>query len=416
MIVQRTDLAALRGGVLLKALGRGLAIDGHRINGLAGGINTLEQRGVASGLDVEVVLANDGVAIGTFPLARGGNILGGFSVDLHIVNVQRPDVSQLLDLGRALLALGVGHVEVQLLHSALDGVPSGQPRSEVDISGDAEVRGVDDLVGARVVEDSLSVDAGLVGESAESGDVVVEGDVDLDSLGNQILEILELVELVLALDVLGVGDDHAGHESTERSDSVPLTDSENTGVDVSGTGLQSAVCVGDGASGVVVEVGLDVARDDTTESADQVVDLARGSASNSVGNTLIIASASLQPGGRVLLGDTYHTVDTDLVDSLVDAEEIDKVGPEGVLAGKPDLNILGLDELDNLNGGLVDVGHVLAVGVLPQERRGSNNDIHSVNSSLDGYPGIVHVASDVRQNLLTKVSQQPGAPSAVPVP
>jgi hypothetical protein len=56
------------------------------------------------------------------------------------------------------------------------------------------------------------------------------------------------------------------------------------------------------------------------------------------------------------------------------------------------------------------------VGVLPQERRGSNNDIHSVNSSLDGYPGIVHVASDVRQNLLTKVSQQPGAPSAVPVP
>jgi hypothetical protein len=77
----------------------------------------------------------------------------------------------------------------------------------------------------------------------------------------------------------------------------------------------------------------------------------------------------------VLLGDTYHTVNTDLVDSLVDAEEIDKVGSEGVLAGKSDLDTLGLDELDHLNGGLVDVGHVLAVGVLPQERRGSNNDI-----------------------------------------
>jgi hypothetical protein len=240
-----------------------------------------------------VVLANDGVTIDTFQLACAGETRGGFSVDLHIVNVQRPDVSQLLDLGCALLALGVGHVQVQLLHSALDGIPSGQPRSEMDISGDAEVRGVDDLVSARVVKDSLGVDTGFVGESAESGDVVVEGNVDLDSLGNQVLKILELVKLVLALDVLGVGDDHAGHESTERSDSVSLTDSENAGVDVGSTSLQSAVCVGDGASGVVVEVGLDIARDDTTKSADQVVDLARGSASNSIGNTLIVASASL---------------------------------------------------------------------------------------------------------------------------
>jgi hypothetical protein len=68
-----------------------------------------------------------------------------------------------------------------------------------------------------------------------------------------------------------------------------------------------------------------------------------------------------------LLGDTYYTVDTNLVDSLVDAEEIDKIGSEGILTRKPNLNTLGLDKLNNLNGGLVDVSHVLAMRVLPEE-------------------------------------------------
>jgi len=163
----------------------------------------------------------------------------------------------------------------------------------VDVSGDAEVGRVDDLVSTWVVEDRLGVDTGLVGEGAETGDVVVERNVDLDGFGDQVLEVLELVELVLVLDVLGVGNDHAGHESTEWSDSVTLTNTEDTGVDVGGTSLESTVGVRDGTSSVVVEVGLNVARNDTPESANQVVHLARRGASNRIGNTLRRSSMSI---------------------------------------------------------------------------------------------------------------------------
>jgi hypothetical protein len=42
-----------------------------------------------------------------------------------------------------------------------------------DVAGHAKVGGVKDLVGARVGEDGLGVDTGLVSEGAEAGDVVV---------------------------------------------------------------------------------------------------------------------------------------------------------------------------------------------------------------------------------------------------
>jgi hypothetical protein len=41
----------------------------------------------------------------------------------------------------------------------------------------------------------------LVGESAETGDIVVKRDVDLDRFGDEIFYLLQLVELVLALDI-----------------------------------------------------------------------------------------------------------------------------------------------------------------------------------------------------------------------
>jgi hypothetical protein len=42
-----------------------------------------------------------------------------------------------------------------------------------DVAGHAKVGGVENLVSARVGEDGLGVDTGLVGEGAEAGDVVV---------------------------------------------------------------------------------------------------------------------------------------------------------------------------------------------------------------------------------------------------
>jgi len=47
----------------------------------------------------------------------------------------------------------------------------------------------------------------------------------------------------------------------------------------------------------------------------------------------------------------------------------------------------------------LDVGHVLAVRVLSQERAGTDNDIDTVNTSLNSNLDIVHVAANVGQDL-----------------
>jgi hypothetical protein len=164
---------------------------------------------------------------------------------------------------------------------------------------------VDDLVGGRVGENGLGVDTSLVGKGGETGNVVVEGNVDLDRVGNQILNRLELVEIVLALDVIAVGDNHASHETTERSDAVTLTDTDDGSVNVSGTGLEGTVCVCNGTARVVVEMALDIAADDTTEGSHEVVDLSGGSTADSVSDT--------------------DSVDTDLVDGSVEGEKVDQV-------------------------------------------------------------------------------------------
>jgi len=65
------------------------------------------------------------------------------------------------------------------------------------------------------------------------------------------------------------------------------------------------------ASRVIVEVAFDVARDDTAESSDEFVNLTRVGTTDGIGDT--------------------NTVDTNLVDSTVDGEEVDEVGSERVL-------------------------------------------------------------------------------------
>jgi len=73
---------------------------------------------------------------------------------------------------------------------------------------------------------------------------------------------------------------------------------------VGSTGLKSGVGVGNGTSGIVVEMSLDVTSNNTTEGSDELVNLSRVGASDSVSNT--------------------DTVDTDLVDGSVDGKEVDE--------------------------------------------------------------------------------------------
>jgi len=148
---------------------------------------------------------------------------------------------------------------------------------------------------------------------------------------------------------------------------------------VGGTTLECAVCIGNGAARVVVEVGLNIARNDTTEGTDEVVDLARRSATNSVCDT--------------------DTVNTDLVDGTVDGKQIDEIGSERILRRESDLLALALDKLDDFESSVLDVCHVLAVAVLAEVTRSSNNNVESVDAGLDGNLGVVEMASYVGENL-----------------
>lgn len=106
-----------------------------------------------------------------------------------------------------------------------------------DVAGHAKDLGLKDLVCCWVVQDRLGVDAGLVGKGTVAGDAVVEGHLDLDGIGDQVLQIAQLVQLVLGGDVVGVNGEHARDEVADRCDSVALADAEDRGVDVGGTGL-----------------------------------------------------------------------------------------------------------------------------------------------------------------------------------
>ena len=75
----------------------------------------------------------------------------------------------------------------------------------------------------RDISTDLGVNSSLVGEGTESSDWVVEWHVDLDGLCNHILDLLDLLQSVLGLDVVTIGHNHTGHQTTERSDTVALT-------------------------------------------------------------------------------------------------------------------------------------------------------------------------------------------------
>jgi hypothetical protein len=247
-----------------------------------------------------------------------------------VVDGERADIGHCLDLESHSLDLLIGHLQAELLSTRLDGVPASKTRGEVHVAAHAEVLRVDNLVGRRVVEDGLGVNTGLVGEGAETSDVVVEGNVDLDGLGDNVLELLQLLELVLGLDVVAVGDDHAGHQATERSDTVALANADNGGVDVGGAGLEGTVGVCNSAASVVVEVSLDVAANNAAESAHEVVDLSGSCAADMRSVNGVHEATDIDhhlPDG---VGDT-NSVHADLVDGTVDGEEVDKVTAERVL-------------------------------------------------------------------------------------
>ena len=113
-----------------------------------------------------------------------------------------------------------------------------------------------------------------------------------------------------------------------------------------------------------------------------------------------------------------HSVNTSLINGLVEGEDIDEVGSERVFGREAYFNSLAvvivslpichrqrnqndlrLDVFNDLNCGLLDEFHALSVAVFPQEAGGSDDEIDTINTALDCLLGILHVAPDVCENL-----------------
>ena len=144
-------------------------------------------------------------------------------------------------------------------------------------------------------------------------------------------------------------------------------------------GFECAVGVGDCAARVVMEMDFDVAGHNASEGADEVVDLSGRGTADCVSNA--------------------YSVDSDPVNGLVEGEEVNDVGAERVFGGETDLDALGLDELDDFDGGILDVGHVFAMRVFAKEGGGADNDIDAVHPCFNCDFGILHIAADMGEDL-----------------
>lgn len=93
-----------------------------------------------------------------------------------------------------------------------------------------------------------------------------------------------------------------------------------TCVDVRRTRLERSVCVGDGHSGVVVQVYFDIAADNAAKGANKFVYLARICTTNGIGDA--------------------DAVDPNFIYRLVDGKEVHEIGAEGILRREADLDAL----------------------------------------------------------------------------
>lgn len=86
---------------------------------------------------------------------------------------------------------------------------------------------------------------------------------------------------------------HALQELGKGSNSIPLSNAQDSGVNVSGPSLNRSVGVGDSTSSVIVEVSLDIASDHLLERGDLVKDLTRSRTANGVGNSNAVGAETV---------------------------------------------------------------------------------------------------------------------------
>src|SRR5207245_9252643 len=180
-------------------------------------------------------------------------------------------------------------------------------------------------------------------------------------------------------DQVGPDAEQAGDHAAQWHDAVALADPEHRGVDVGGAGLEGGEGVGDGATGVVVGVELDIAVDRLADHRDQLEDLVGGGDANRVGKPDSLRVQS--------------------VDRLVDAQQVARFRAEGILAAESHLQPLGLDVPHHLGAGFDDLIDGLPMRKGAHGGRGAEQDVDSVRAGVDGNACVIQVAADVGQHL-----------------
>jgi hypothetical protein len=115
-----------------------------------------------------------------------------------------------------------------------------------------------------LLKDCFGVNTSLVREGTDTSNGVVEWRIDFNNFCNHILNFLDHLDLIFAFDVIRRGNNHSGHQTTERCNAVSFSDSKDTGINMSSTCLQRTKCVGDCTTGVVMEMSFDITRDNTS--------------------------------------------------------------------------------------------------------------------------------------------------------
>ena len=108
-----------------------------------------------------------------------------------------------------------------------------------------------------------------MGEGTEARYVVVERDVDLDKVGDEVLDLLQLLQVcigkmsrasavhgqshtVFAQNVVAVRRHHSCHQSAERRDSISLPNAKHRRVNVRRASLQCTVGIRNSAARIVM--------------------------------------------------------------------------------------------------------------------------------------------------------------------
>ena len=165
-----------------------------------------------------------------------------------------------------------------------NGVPARETGADVDVAGLTKVRWIEDLVRRGVCENSFRVDSRLVlvtynraeyfvSKGTVASDVIVERNRDVYGFSDNVFEITEFLEVVFAFDVFFVCGIHTCQESADGSNAVSFSDSENGSVDMSCTGLESAVGISNCTARVIVEMALDIAGYYASKGSYQVIHL-----------------------------------------------------------------------------------------------------------------------------------------------